>query len=116
MELKYTTTENHFKTEEQALAEIAARGWHALTRDVVGTDEALHWHDFDTVVFIVNGTASATLEDGSVVTAGAGSRVEAPARLVHRDTPGCRFRAVFGFSVSPSAFTQPVNKTLPVSG
>jgi uncharacterized protein YjlB len=115
MEPKYTITENHFTTEEQALAEIAAKGWHAVTRDSVGVDDALHWHDFDIVAFIVSGTASATLEDGRVISTDAGSRVEIPAGTAHHDgTPGCQYRAVVGFSVSPSAFTQPINKPLPV--
>ena len=110
MELKYTVTENHFTTEEQAFAEIAARDWHALARDVVGTNEELHWHDFDTVVYIVKGTAIAALEDGSLVTAGPGTRVEAPARLVHRDVADSNYRAIFGFSIHPAAFTKPLNK------
>ena len=110
MELKYTTTEDHFTTEAQAFAEIAARGWHALARDVVGTNEELHWHDFDTVVYVVTGTAFAALADGSVVRANAGSRVEAPARLVHRDLADSNYRAIFGFSIHPAAFTKPLNK------
>ena len=110
MELKYTVTENHFTTEEQAFAEIVARDWHALARDVVGTNEELHWHDFDTVVYIVKGTAIAALEDGSLVTAGPGTRVEAPARLVHREVADSNYRAIFGFSIHPAAFTKPLNK------
>lgn len=35
---------NHFSTEQQALDEIAAMGWHALARDNVRTeDEPLHF-------------------------------------------------------------------------
>jgi hypothetical protein len=46
------------------------------------------------VVFVVEGTARAAFEDGSVLEAGAGARVEAPARL----------------SVDPAEMTRPVNK------
>ena len=115
MEIKYTITEGHFTTEAQAFAEIAARGWHALVREVVGTNEELHWHDFDTVVYVVKGTAYAALEDGTLVKAGASSKVEAPAGLVHRDVVDSNYRAIFGFSVDPKTFTQPLNKPLPVA-
>ena len=110
MTLKYTISEGHFTTEAQAFDEIAARGWHALALDVVGKNEELHWHDFDTVIYVVNGTAYAAMEDGTVLKAGAGSRVEAPAGLVHRDVPESAYRAIFGFSVRPADFTQPLNK------
>jgi len=92
--MKFTITEGHFTTEAEAFAEIASRGWHAIARDVVAEEEELHWHDFDTVVFIVEGTARAAFEDGSVLEAGAGARVEASARL----------------SVDPAEMTRPVNK------
>jgi mannose-6-phosphate isomerase-like protein (cupin superfamily) len=112
--MRFTNTEGHFSTEEEAFAEIAARGWHAVALDVVGEKEEFHWHEFDSVVFIVNGIAAAEYEDGTVEAVGAGTRVEAPAGVVHRDVAGTTYRAVFGFSVDPAEMTQPVNKPLPV--
>ena len=114
--MRFTYSEGHFSTEEEACAEIAARGWHALPIDVVGQDEEFHWHDFDSVIFIVSGTAAAECQDGTVEEAGPGTRVEAPAGVVHRDVAGSTYRAIFGLSVDPATMTQPVNKPLPVPG
>ena len=106
--MQFTKTEGYFTSEEQAFAEIASRGWHAIV--FVGSKEQeLHWHDFDTVVYIVEGTARAQFQDGTVQEAPAGSRVEAPAGVVHRNV-GPAYRAILGFSIEPAKMTQPVNK------
>jgi mannose-6-phosphate isomerase-like protein (cupin superfamily) len=105
----FTLTEGYFSTEEDALAEIADRGWHGVVIDVPAQEEELHWHEFDSVVFVVEGTARAEFEDGSVLQAGAGTRVEAPARILHRAVSPA-YRGVFGFAVDPAEMTQPVNK------
>jgi len=105
----FTLTERHFSTEEDALAEIADRGWHAVALDVPAQEEELHWHDFDSVVFVLDGTARAEFEDGSAMQCGAGARIEAPARVLHRAVSPA-YRGVFGFSVDPVDMTQPVNK------
>jgi hypothetical protein len=56
-------TDNYFTTEAQALAEIAAMGWNPLVRDVViAKDEELHWHDFESVTFVVSGTVRVAYE------------------------------------------------------
>lgn len=106
-------TEGHFTTEAEALAEVEAMGWHALARDVViPKDEELHWHDFESVVFIVSGALRAADEDGLVTEVGPGSRVRASPRTVHREIGGSSYRAIFGFNVKPSEFSRPVNKPL----
>ena len=116
MNVQHTLIEHHPVSEAQAFADIAARSWHAVALDILGKNEDLHWHDFDTVVYVIRGTACAVLEDGSMLKAHAGSRIEAPAGWVHRDVVESNYRAVFGFSVRPSDFTQPVNKPLPFNG
>lgn len=105
----FTLTEQHFTSEEQAFAEIAARGWHAVCFDVPAEQNELHWHDFDAVTFVVDGTARVEFEDGSVMQCGPGARIEAPAGVVHRENSPA-YRAVFGFDVDPAEMTQPVNK------
>ena len=106
----YTISEGHVITEAEALAEIEARGWHGFVRDVVVTeDEELHWHDFDAVLYVMEGTARAATPDG-MVEAGPGARAEATAGWVHGDIAGTAYRGVFGFSVHPSDMSQPVNK------
>lgn len=105
----FVLTEQYFTDESEALAEIADRGWRAMTLDVPAEENELHWHDFDAVTFILDGTARVELEDGSVLECGAGARVEAPAGVLHREVSPA-YRAVFGFSVDPADMTQPVNK------
>ena len=36
--MRFTYTEGHFSTEDEAFAEIAARGWYAIPADVVGKE------------------------------------------------------------------------------
>ena len=106
--MNFPRIDNYFETEEQALKEIAARGWHGFTVDLE-PEEDLHWHDFDAVVFVLEGTACAEFADGSIEKASVGSKTEAPAGIVHRIV-GSSYRAVLGLSVDPAELSQPVNK------
>ncbi len=108
--MHYTVTEGHVVTEAEALAEIEARGWYGFVRDVAVTeDEELHWHDFDAVLYVMQGTARASTPTG-IVEAGPGVLAEAKAGWVHADIAGTTYRGVFGFSVDPEQMTQPINK------
>lgn len=108
--MRFIKEEGHFTTKEQALAEIAGVGWHAIEKSFCAEHE-LHWHDFDAVVYVLQGTASAEFEDGSVEHAEVGCRVAAPAGIVHRNF-GPDWHGIVAFSVHPSKLTQPVNKPL----
>lgn len=104
-------TEGCFAAEAEAFAEIESMGWNALARDVViPADEELHWHDFEAVVFIVSGKLRAADENGAVIEAGPGSRIRSGAGFLHRELAGAAYRAVFGFKIKLSEFTQPINK------
>jgi hypothetical protein len=105
----FRLTEGHFNTEAEAFAEIAERGWCAIAVDVAAEENDLHWHDFDTVNFIVNGRHRVQFEDQSVMECGPGARIEAPRRVLHRECSPA-YRAVFGFSVDPAKMSQPLNK------
>jgi hypothetical protein len=109
-----TVTEGHFTTESEAVEELTAMGRQPLVLDMVSVDEEFHWHDFETFAFILEGTSSIELEDGTRFDAGPGSRAYLPAGVMHRDIPGCTYRAVLGFSVDLASMTQPVNKPAPV--
>ncbi len=108
--MRFIKEEGHFTTKEQALAEIASVGWHAIEK-TFSADDALHWHDFDTVAYVLEGTASAEFEDGTVEHASAGSRVAAAAGIVHRNV-GADWHGIVAFSVHPSKLTQPIDKPL----
>lgn len=106
----FTKTENHFSTEEQAYAEIESRGWHAKLI-TASAEPSLHWHDFDTLVFVLEGVAQAEYEDGTILQAQVGDRVEAHAGVVHRNV-GPSYRALLGLSVDPEQMTQPISKSV----
>jgi quercetin dioxygenase-like cupin family protein len=108
--MRFIKEEGHFTTKEQALAEIASVGWHAIEK-TFSADDALHWHDFDTVAYVLEGTASAEFEDGTVEHASAGSRVAAAAGIVHRNV-GADWHGIVAFSVHPFTLTQPIDKPL----
>ena len=104
-------TEGCFTAEAEAFAEVESMGWNALVRDIfIPADEELHWHDFEAVVFIVSGALRAADENGAIAEAGPGSRIRTGAGFLHRELAGAAYRAVFGFKIKLSEFTQPINK------
>ena len=107
----FVLTDEHFSKETEAYAEIAERGWHALALAFPADENEFHWHDFDAVTFILEGTLRVEFEDGAVMRCGAGARVESPAGVVHCEVSPA-YRAVIGFSVDPALLTDPVNKPL----
>ena len=103
-----------FEDEAQAYAEIEAMGYHAMALDFPAEENALHWHDFDSVLYVTAGELTVSLEEGQSVTGERGAKIVASAVVVHREqTLG--YSAIIGFSVAPDALTQPINKPLPVS-
>ena len=91
-------TEQHFATEQDAVAEIADRGWYSTgVIDFPAREAEFHAHDYDAVVFVLDGTARLQVEDGSFMQCGAGARVEIPAGVVHRESSPA-FRAISGTS------------------
>jgi hypothetical protein len=102
-------TENHFTTEDEALAEIAKRGWHPITLDIDVDDESMHFHDFNALVFVLRGEVRAEYPDGTRETAGPGSRIDASAFVLHREVDS-HHRSVFGFDVPLDQISQPINK------
>jgi quercetin dioxygenase-like cupin family protein len=103
-------TADAFEDEAAAVREIEARGWHALTFPAPAEVSEWHWHDFDALIFMLEGTLRIEFQDGrEAFECGPGARIETAERVVHREvTDG--YRAVFGISVDPSRITQPINK------
>lgn len=100
----------HFTSEAEARKEIEAAGLHVMVIDVPAEQNALHFHDFDTQFYILEGGLQLVAGDsGAVYDVWPGDRVVASAGWVHRESHD-GFRAVFGFSVDPATLTMPINK------
>jgi len=107
--MPFTCTPDAFDDEAAAVQEIEARGWHALPFTAEGSGE-WHWHDFEALIFMLDGTLRIEFEDGrSALECPPGARVETADRVVHREVTG-GYRAVFGISVDPATITMPIDK------
>jgi hypothetical protein len=108
--MPFTLHPNGFDDEASAVREIEARGWHALTFPAPAEVSEWHWHDFDALIFMLEGTMRIEFEDGrESFLCEPGCKIETEERVVHREvTDG--YRAVFGLSVDPARITQPINK------
>ena len=98
-------------TEEEALARVHELGFHGLAYDEeIHEDEPLHWHEFDSVVFVISGTGSFADEAGNVTETVPGCHLEAPAGWLHRNLAGTANRIVLGTSLPGDQWTAPINK------
>ncbi len=98
-------------TEDEALAHIAELGFHALAYDEeILEDEPLHWHEFDSVVFVISGTGSFADEHGVVTETAPGCRLQAPAGWLHRNLASPFNRLVLGTNLPGDQWTAPINK------
>ena len=69
-------------TEEEALARVHELGFHGLAYDEeIHEDEPLHWHEFDSVVFVISGTGSFADKEGNVTETLPGVSPRGPGRL-----------------------------------
>lgn len=109
--MEYRFTQGPPISEDEALARVADRGLHALAFDlVVDVDEPLHWHEFDSVTYVVDGTGAFADADGNVTQVQPGCCLEAPAGWLHRNLAGPPVRVVLGTSLPGEAWTAPIDK------
>ena len=108
--MKAVIHRNYGASEEQALKEIAERGYHPLTFDVPATKNEPHFHDFDNALYMLEGELTVTeTESGETYTLKPGDMADAKGFVLHHeDHQG--FKAVFGFSQDPATFTMPIDK------
>jgi hypothetical protein len=98
-------------SETDALAAATALGFHPLAFDlVVETDEPLHWHEFDSVTWVIEGTGSFADGDGNVTQVEPGCRLEAPAGWLHRNLAGPTVRVVLATNLPGEQWTSPIDK------
>jgi quercetin dioxygenase-like cupin family protein len=105
---------DYFSGEAEVLAEIEAAGFYPITMDFEAGTNAEHWHDFDSMVYIVDGEITVMdTQTGERCVCGRGAMIKAPRGVLHsEETLG--HRAIIGLSVRPGDLTQPVNKPPPV--
>jgi hypothetical protein len=98
-------------TEEQALNEVAELGFYGVAFDQdLAEDEPLHWHEFDSVSWVISGTGRFADEHGNVTDVAPGCRLEAPAGWLHRNLGGPSYRVVLGTNMPVEQWTAPINK------
>ena len=98
-------------TEAEALKQVAAMGFHGLAfDDDHDEDEALHWHEFDAVTWVISGTGAFADEHGNVTRTVPGCRLRAPAGWLHRTLAGSQTRLVIGTNLPGELWTAPINK------
>lgn len=101
-------------TEEQAIEKIRALGFHPVVVEVPPADNEFHWHDFDSVFYILERGLDVTdMETGQTVSIVEGDWVNAPGGFAHREKHD-GFKAVFGVSVDPETLQFPLERPLPV--
>jgi mannose-6-phosphate isomerase-like protein (cupin superfamily) len=98
-------------TEDEALGQIASMGMHGLAfDDVHEADEVLHWHEFESVAWVISGTGSFEDEHGNVTHVQPGCHVRAPAGWLHRTLAGTSTRVVLGTNLPYKVWTSPIDK------
>lgn len=99
-----------FKDEATALAEIEEAGYFPLTLEIPPQGNEIHWHDFDSLTYILEGHLTVVYaESQEVRECPAGTKIVGNRTTLHREeTKG--YKALFGFSIDPSEFSQPINK------
>jgi hypothetical protein len=108
--MKAKITRKLFLSEVEAIAEIEAAGYFPITVDVPAVSNDPHWHDFDSMSFVHEGSLQVTeVDSGEVYQINAGDKTEAKAGVIHHETHD-GFRATFGFSVDPTTLTMPIDK------
>ena len=97
--------------EEEALAQVAAMGFHGFAFDLdTPVDEELHWHEFDSISWVISGTGGFADEHGNVFKIAPGCRLKAPAGWLHRALAGPTVRIVLGTNLLAEQWTAPINK------
>jgi len=90
-----------FSTKEDALASIAAIGWHPLVREVKPERNEPHVHPFDSVIYVIDGSMDFfDVDAGEFRRCGPGTRVEDFGANLHREDHN-GYTAVVGFAQDP---------------
>ena len=98
-------------TEEDALGQAADMGFHSMAFDlVVDEDEPLHWHEFNAVTWVIDGTGAFRDADGKVTKVSPGCRLDAPAGFLHSNLAGPPLRVVLATDLPGEQWSTPIDK------
>ena len=102
-------THDAFALESEAMAVIHAAGLHPLLIDIPAETNEDHWHDFDSIIFVLEGELVVRdAASGGTLACGPGSRIDFPRGVIHRENHQ-GYRALVGFSVDPATLDGPLN-------
>ena len=98
-------------TEEDALKQAADMGFHAFAFDVVvEKDESLHWHEFESVTWVIEGAGAFRNGHDEIIEVSPGCRLDAPAGFLHRNLAGPPVRVVLATNLPYEQWTMPIDK------
>ncbi len=99
-----------FESESDALALLQSAGLHTMALAVPPVDNTSHWHHFDSVFFILEGSLELTdVASGITHQCSPGCRISVPAKALHYEHSTNGYRIALGTSVPASEFGEPVN-------
>lgn len=106
-------THGNSMTAEEAIAEFEQLGLYPVVVEVPPTENDFHWHDFDSITYVLEGSLEVTEQTtGEVYVLVPGDRAKAMRGFAHREKHS-GFKAVIGISVDPSTLKFPIELPLP---
>ena len=79
--------------------------------DVPPTDNSLHWHSFDAKFYIKQGDLVLRDKSGTAHICGPGTMVTVPTKTLHQEFSETGYQIIFGASVLPEDFGDPVDRS-----
>lgn len=97
-------------SETEALELLGSSGLHTMTVPVPPVSNEPHWHHFDSIFFILEGSLELTdSESGVTHQCGVGTRITVPARVLHSENSSEGYRVALGTTVPAAEFGEPVD-------
>ena len=107
--MKISVHHDHFSLPEEAYDELKRNGLFPVEMDVPAVKNESHWHEFSTSIYILDGQLIITdASNDQVFTAGPGSRVDVPGRVLHHEQSG-GYKIIAGMSVDPATLDGPID-------
>ncbi len=104
-------TQTDIESPDAFAAELKELGFpFFLPLDVSPVENTSHWHSFNSVFYITEGTVKLTdVATGVTREAGPGSRISVPAKALHHEFSADGYKILLGVSRDPATFEVDVN-------